>query len=65
MPHRRSASARRDQFLDTVECEFTIPSGVRSGQGSVLRARKAACRSSESVGSLLALWLIKPWGEPS
>jgi hypothetical protein len=64
MPYR-SGSTRRDQLFETVEREPPILSQGTSRQGSVLRACKPACRPSESVGSLLELWLIDAWSEPS
>ena len=65
MPHRRSAGTRRDQLFDRVERELTTLSRVTSRQGSVLWACKRACRLSEPLGSLLGLWLIDTWSEPS
>jgi hypothetical protein len=61
----RSASTRRDQFFETVESQPTNLSQLTSRQVSALRACKPVCRWSESVGSLLGLWLIDTWSEPS
>jgi hypothetical protein len=65
MPHRRSASARRGQFFEELECEPAIVSLVTSRQGSVLWACLPAGGSSESVGSLRGRWLIDTWSVPS
>jgi hypothetical protein len=65
MPHRRTASIRRHQFFEELECEPRILSQGTSRQRSVPRDRTPACRLSESVGSLLGLWLIHTWSEPS
>jgi hypothetical protein len=64
MPHR-SASTRRDQFFETVKCDATVLPQVTSRQGTPLWACQSACRPSDSVGSLLGLWLIATWSEPS
>jgi hypothetical protein len=61
----RSGSTRRGQLFETVEREPRILSHATSRQGSVLCACKLACTPSESVGSLLGLWLIDMWSEPS
>jgi hypothetical protein len=65
MPHRRFASARPDQFFETVQGQPTIPSQVTSRQGFVFWACNPACRPSVSIGSLQGVWLIATWSDAS
>jgi hypothetical protein len=61
MPDRRPAGIRRDQSVARVERK--PPTLWRLGPRRA--ACKPACTPSESMGSLLGLWLIDTWSEPS
>jgi hypothetical protein len=65
MRHRLSASTRRGRFSGSVGCAPSALARGISRQGPMSSACKPACRLSESVGSLLGLWLIDTWSEPS
>jgi hypothetical protein len=65
MADRRPAGIRRVNSVAMVEREPPILSHVTWRLGLRRGACKPACTLSEPVGSLLGIWQIDTWSEPS